>query len=517
MEIPSSAVYLAIVLVFTLLAALAGGRRRRHKLNLPPGPRPWPVIGNLNHIGPRPCRSLAALSQKYGPLMHLRFGSFPVVVGSSVDMAKFFLKTHDLSFVSRPKTASGMYTTYNYSDITWSPYGPYWRQARRICFMELFTPKRLDSYQYIRVEEVRCLLRDLFRSAETPVLLTDHLFTINHNIMSRMVLGRKYTLEQSLSSGAPAAFVSQEEFKEMIEEMMLLNSVINVGDLIPWLNFLDLQGYVKRMKMLGKRFDRFLEHVLDEHNERRRREREAFVPSNMVDVLLELADDPSLEVKLERHCLKAFILDMLVGGTDTSTMTIECAISEILKRPDTFYKATEELDRVIGRGRWVEEEDVHRLPYIEAIVKETMRMQPVAPLLVPRLSREHTTIDGYDIPAGTGVLVNVWAIGRDPAVWDAPEEFRPERFVGSSIDVKGHHFELLPFGAGRRMCPGNNLGLKVVHLSLANLLHGFKWRLPPGMTAEELSMDEMLGLTTPRKVRLQAVVEPKLPSHLYCA
>ncbi|THU51511.1 hypothetical protein C4D60_Mb06t31810 [Musa balbisiana] len=516
MEIPSSAIYLAIVLVFTLLTALAGGRRR-HKLNLPPGPRPWPVIGNLNLIGRLPYRSLAALAQKHGPLMHLRFGSFPVVVGSSVDMAKFFLKTHDLSFVSRRKTAAGKYTFYNYSNITWSPYGPYWRQARRICFMELFTPKRLDSYQYIRVEEVRCLLQDLFRSAETPVLLKDHLFAINLNIMSRMVLGRKYTQKQSLSSVAPTAIVPQEEFKEMVEELILLNGVINVGDLIPWLNFLDLQGYVKRMKMLGKRFDRFLEHVLDEHNERRRREGKAFVPRDMVDVLLELADDDSLEVKLERHCLKAFILDMLAGGTDTSSVTIEWAISEILKRPETFDKATEELDRVIGRGRWVEEEDVRRLPYIEAIVKETMRMHSVAPLLVPRFSREYTTVDGYDIPARTGVLVNVWAIGRDPAVWDAPEEFRPERFVGSPIDVKGHHFELLPFGAGRRMCPGYSLGLKLVHLSLANLLHGFKWRLPPGMTAEELNMDEMPGATTPRKVPLQAVVKPKLPAHLYGA
>ncbi|RZS15618.1 hypothetical protein BHM03_00047484, partial [Ensete ventricosum] len=206
MEIPSLAIYLAVVVIFTLLTALAGGCRRQ-KLNLPPGPRPWPIIGNLNLIGPLPYRSLAALSQEYGSLMHLHFGSFPVVVGSSVDMAKFFLKTHDLSFVSRPKTAAGKYTLYNYSDITFSPYGPYWRQARRICIMELFTPKRLDSYQYIRVEEVRGLLRDLFRSTEMPILLNDHIFTTNLNIMSRMVLGRKYMQEQSLSSGAPQAIV----------------------------------------------------------------------------------------------------------------------------------------------------------------------------------------------------------------------------------------------------------------------------------------------------------------------
>ncbi|THU47573.1 hypothetical protein C4D60_Mb09t17000 [Musa balbisiana] len=137
---------------------------------------------------------------------------------------------------------------------------------------------------------------------------------------------------------------------------------------------------------------------------------------------------------------------------------------------------------------------MHRLPYVEAIVKETMRMHPVAPMLVPRLSREHTTFDGYDIPSGTRVLVNVWTIGRDPSIWEAPDEFRPERFLGSPIDVKGHDFHLLPFGAGRRMCPGYSLGLKVIQLSLANLLHGFKWRLPPGTKAEDLSMEEIFGL-----------------------
>ncbi|WOL12150.1 hypothetical protein Cni_G20915 [Canna indica] len=512
MEFHPWGTYLAILVLTILLRAIAG---RRRKLNLPPGPRQWPIIGNLNLINPSlPHRSLHALSQKYGPLMHLRFGSFPVVVGSSVDLAKFFLKTHDVSFVSRPKTAAGKYTTYNYTDITWSPYGPYWRQARKMCLVELFSAKRLESYEYIRVEEVRMLLRDLFRSAGSPVLLKDYLTTVSLNVISRMVLGKKYL---DKATEGETVVVSPEEFKEMLDELFLLNGVLNIGDSIPWLDFLDLQGYIKRMKKVSKKFDRFLEHVLDKHNERRRREGSDFVAKDMVDVLLQLADDPNLEVKLERNGVKAFTQDMIAGGTESSAVTVEWAISELLKRPEILEKATEELDRVIGRERWVEEKDVHRLPYIEAIVKETMRMHPVAPMLVPRLSREHATYDGYDIPAGTRVLVNVWTIGRDPTIWEAPEEFRPERFIGSSIDVKGHDYELLPFGAGRRMCPGYSLGLKVIQVSLANLLHGFKWRLPPGMKKEDLSMEEIFGLSTPRKVPLQAVVEPKLPAHLYCA
>ena len=196
-------------------------------------------------------------------------------------------------------------------------------------------------------------------------------------------------------------------------------------------------------------------------------------------------------------------------------MTLEWALSELLKKPEVFAKATEELDRVVGRGRWVTEKDILSLPYVEAIVKETMRLHPVAPMLAPRLSREDASIGGYDIPAGTRVLVSVWSIGRDQELWNAPEEFMPERFLGSELDVKGQDYELLPFGSGRRMCPGYSLGLKVIQVSLANLLHGFEWRLPDGVSKEELSMEEIFGLSTPRKFPLEAVLHAKLPAHLY--
>ncbi|KAL0424951.1 UNVERIFIED_CONTAM: Trimethyltridecatetraene synthase [Sesamum radiatum] len=505
METP---VWSACLLLLVFLYLLAKTIRRR-KLSLPPGPKPWPVIGNLNLIGPLPHRSLDQLSQKYGPLMHLQFGSFPVVVGSSVEMAKVFLKTMDVTFASRPKTAAGKYTTYNYSDITWSPYGPYWRQARKMCLMELFSAKRLESYEYIRVEEMNSLLENLFKSSGQPVQLKDYLSTVSLNVISRMVLGKRY-----LDKDNENAVVSPEEFKKMLDELFLLNGVINLGDLIPWISFLDLQGYVKRMKIVSKKFDRFLEHVLDEHEERRRRV-EGYVSRDMVDVLLELAEDPTLEVKLERHGVKAFTQDLLAGGTESSAVTVEWAISELLKKPEIFKKATEELDRVIGHNKWVQEKDIPKLPYIEAIVKETMRLHPVAPLLVPRFSREDCKVAGYDIKKGTQVLVNVWTIGRDPSLWDNPTEFCPERFIGKAIDVKGQDFELLPFGSGRRMCPGYSLGLKVIQSSLANLLHGFNWKLPDHMKREDLNMEEIFGLSTPRKIPLVAVVEPRLPYEVY--
>ncbi|KQJ90411.1 cytochrome P450 71A1 [Brachypodium distachyon] len=516
-QLPQWASLLAVLLATALFFKTIHRRRRGNQrtYNLPPGPKPWPIIGNLNLIGTLPHHSIHALAKQYGPLMQLRFGSFPVVVGSSVDMAKFFLKTHDAVFIDRPKTAAGKHTGYNYSDITWSPYGAYWRQARKMCLTELFSAKRLESYEYIRSEEMRALLCGLHEASGLGrvVKLKDYLSTLSLNVITRMVMGKRYQQDNEVADQG-GSVTTLEELKSMLDELFLLEGVLVIGDSIPWLRWLDLQGYIKRMKKLSKVFDRFLEHVVDEHNERRLLEGQSFKATDMVDVLLEVASDPNLEVKLNRYGVKAITQD-LMAGPETSATTVEWAVSEILKKPDVFGKATEELDRVVGRGRWVTEKDIRSLPYVEAIVKETLRMHPGSPLLSPRLSREDASVAGYDIPAGTRVLVNAWTIARDPALWDAPEEFMPERFLGSKIDVKGQDFELLPFGSGRRMCPGYSLGLKVIQVSLANLLHGFAWRLPDGVTKEELSMEEIFGLSTPRKFPLEVVAEPKLPGHLY--
>nr|GLL35097.1 flavonoid 3'-monooxygenase-like [Ipomoea trifida] len=196
MEGPTWLAY-ALACLSTIALILLAKHLCRRKLNLPPGPKPWPIIGNLNLIGTLPHRSIHDLSQKYGPIMQLRFGSFPVVVGSSVEMAKIFLKTMDINFVDRPKTAAGKYTTYNYSDITWSPYGPYWRQARRMCLMELFSAKRLDSYEYIRSQELKSIIHELYTTSSTghPILLKDYLSTLSLNIISQMVLGKNYLNE----------------------------------------------------------------------------------------------------------------------------------------------------------------------------------------------------------------------------------------------------------------------------------------------------------------------------------
>ncbi|KAE8657996.1 Kinase superfamily protein [Hibiscus syriacus] len=512
MEAPS---WLALTIAFLAFLSIIFIGRRCKQLKFPPGPKPWPIIGNLNLIGSLSHQSLHKLSRRYGPLMHLKFGSYPVLVASSSDMAKEFLKTHDQIFASRPQLAAGKYLSYNYSDILWSPNGPHWRQSRKIFLNELFSSKRLESFLFIRVEEIRAFVSRLHGLSGKPVVLKKHLLCLTLSVISRMGFGEKPFSVSGDDRLGSNSVMSLPEFQELVDEFFLLAGVVNIGDWIPWLDFLDLQGYIKRMKALKKKLDRFLDHVFDEHKRKKKELSKDFVARDMVDLLFQLADDPDLNVKLTYDHIRGLILDLITGGTDTSALTVEWAISELIKQPQLIGKATKELDRVIGRERWVEEKDIPQLPYLDAIMKETMRKHPIAPLLAPHLAMEDCKVAGYDIRKGTRVFVNTWSIGRDPFLWEQPEEFRPERFLGRNIDVKGRSFELLPFGAGRRMCPAYNLGLKMVQLSIANLLQAFNWKLPDDTKVEDLSMEEGSGISTPRKFPLVAVMEPRLPIHLY--
>ncbi|XP_054817838.1 trimethyltridecatetraene synthase-like [Prosopis cineraria] len=404
---------MAMMAIFLLLLLQ---RLFHHRNNRPPGPKPRPIIGNLNLIGAVPHLAFHALSKKYGPIMHLKLGFKDIVVASSSDVAKAFLKTHGFTFSSRPQTSAGKYTAYNYSSILWAPYGPHWRQARKICNTKLFSHKSLESYEYIRKEEMKSILKKLFTSSGTTILLKDYLYTLSLNNISRMALGKNGDsyVYRSFLFGEITIRARQGQFRKLLDEFSLLNTFVNIGDLIPWINFLDLQGYMKRMKDFSMKFDRFLEHVLDEHEEKRKRV-ENYVARDMMDVLLQLAEDSTFEVKLQRHTVKAL----------------------------------------------------------------------------------------------------TQAIGRDPTIWENPNMFFPERFIGKDIDVVGHHFELLPFAIGRRICPGYTLALKVVQSCLANLVHGFSWSLPNNMIEMDLNMKETFRLTNFKKLLLEAIIKPKLSSYLY--
>ncbi|CAN6361398.1 unnamed protein product [Urochloa humidicola] len=501
-------------------------RSQRKSLNLPPGPRGWPVFGSLISLQADrlpPHRALAALAARHGPLMHLRLGSFDVMVASSEETARLILKTHDLAFAGRPPTAFGEIIEYGYKGILQTPYGPYWRMARRLCATELLSASRVDSFEHARAQEMRALTRGLFESAGAAVDLKERLLCLTMRDILRMAVGEKWSRCYGSEEG--------EAFRCTLDEAFAVSgaSITSAGEWIPWLRWLDELGIHRRMRRVHRLFDRFLEQILAEHERDRDGDGE-FVARDLVDVLLKLCNDgggaeEELEVPVTRDGVKAIILGVIAGGTEPVAVTAEWAMAELLRRPAAMSAAAEELDRVVGRDRWATERDLPGLPYVNAVVKETLRLHPVAPLLTPRCVREDTVVvagGSYDVPAGMRVLVNTWAVARDPASWpDAPGEFRPERFLAGGgaegVDVRGAHFQLLPFGAGRRMCPGYSVALKVAAAMVANMVQGFTWRLPDGVAPEDVTMEENFGLGVSRKVPLVAVAEPRLPAHLYAA
>eukprot|EP01018_Ginkgo_biloba_P006296 Gb_11310 [translate_table: standard] len=482
---------------------LQGSKTSNGTDNLPPGPTPLPIIGNLHILGKLPHRTLQNLAKKYGPIMYLRLGSVPTVVASSPEMAKEFLKTHDAIFASRPLTSAGKYTSYNYMDLGFAPYGPYWRHMRKVCVLELLTAKRIESFRSMREEEVGLMvdsIREESGHGAKPVNVSGRLSSLTRNIICRMIAGRKHSDEDITGKG----------FLEMVQEILSVNGAFIIGDFIPSLEWLDLQGIRGRMKNVHAIFDEFAEKVIDEHVERMKsnsRQKDQHSKLDFVDVLLEMSETPQMEIRREN--IKAMIYDMLVAGMDTSATTLEWAMSELLRNPHVMKRVQEELDSVVGNHRRIKEADLSSLEYLQCVVKETLRLFPVAPLMVPHESMEGCTVGGYHIPAKTRLIVNVWAIGRDPDVWEDPLAFRPERFMERDIDaVRGQNFEMIPFGSGRRGCPGASLAIVLVGFVLAQLLQCFDWSVE-GDPAE-LNMSEVFGVTIPRQFHLFALPRPRL-------
>lgn len=468
-------------------------RKRESNRDLPPGPFSWPIIGNLHMLGELPHRALKDLADKYGPIMFLRLCSVPTVVVSSPEMAKLFLKTHDLVFASRPATAAGKYLFYGCKDLGFAPYGDYWRQMRKICVLELLTARRIESFQWLREEEVSAMIRSIWQESQKgakPVNLSKALSSVTANIICRMLMGTKCSTE---------VLGGFRGFAELLREVSILAGAFYIGDYIPRLGWLDLQGIRRRMKKVQSEFDRLTEGIIVEHIERRTQN--AGANNCFVEVLLDISE--SGNGVMSRNDMKALLLDMMVGGTDTSAATLEWAMLETLRHPVVIKRVQQELESVVGNNGPLRECDVPSLEYLQCVVKETLRLHSTVPLLVPRESMEECTVAGYRIPAKTRVIVNAWAIGRDPLVWgDDALEFKPERFMHRDIDVRGQNFELIPFGSGRRGCPGISVGLEVVALGLANLFHCFDWSLEYRDGVEE---PEIFGTTMPPRFPLFAV------------
>ncbi|KAL4566475.1 hypothetical protein LXL04_030590 [Taraxacum kok-saghyz] len=484
----------------------------RYPNGLPPGPTPWPIVGNLPHLGPIPHHSLATLATQYGPLMHLRFGFVNVVVAASASVAKQFLKDHDAKFSSRPPSSGGKHIAYNYQDLVFAPYGPRWRMLRKICSVHLFSNKALDDFVHVRQEEVAILTRTLFGAGQSPVKLGQLLSICTTNALARVTIGIRVVGNGS-RGGDPKADV----VNDMVVELIQLAGEFNIGDFIPVLDWLDLQGVAGKMKKLHKRFDSFLNSILEEHKSGKIGE---MGHVQLLSILISLKDDADGKgQKLSDVEIKALLLNLFVAGTDTSYTTVEWAIAELIRHPELLKQAQEEMDTVVGRDRLVTESDLNQLTFLQAIVKENFRLHPPAPLSLPRIASESCEVNGYTISKGSTLLVNVWAIARDPDMWTDPLEFRPDRFLSGGekpdADVRGNDFEVIPFGAGRRICAGMSLGLRMVQLLTATLVQAFDWELANGLEPENLNMEEAYGLGLRRAEPLMVHPRPRLAPYVY--
>ncbi|KAI3464158.1 hypothetical protein Pfo_020821 [Paulownia fortunei] len=488
-------IFPALVSLFLLWSITKWFCKPAANKNLPPSPPKLPVLGNLHQLGSLPHQSLHSLAKNHGPLMLLHFGSVPVLIVSSADAAQEIMRTHDLSFANRPVYKSYKKLLYNCKNVSVSPYGEYWRQVKSIFVLQLLSNKRVQSFRSIREEETVLFMKKI-RESSGPVNLTKMLSEYTNDGICRSAFGRKY----SESEGGKKLLLLMTEFMDLL-------GIISVGDFIPWLSWITrVNGFDKRVDKVAKGLDDFLEGVIQEHMETPKGQAvQDKNGENFVDIMLEFYNDNTSGVSIDRESIKALIMDVFAAGTDTTSTVLEWVMTELLRHPAVMEKLQNEVREIIKDNQDITNDDLEKMHYLKAVIKETLRYHPPVPLLVPRVAGRDVKIKGYDVSAGTVVMTNALAIGRDPASWDEPEKFQPERFLNSSIDFKGMDFELIPFGAGRRSCPGIAFSVATMEFLLANLVQKFNWELPDGAEGKDLDMSETLGVTARRVLPLLAV------------
>ncbi|XP_075090361.1 premnaspirodiene oxygenase-like [Nicotiana tabacum] len=493
---------LVAFLLFLSSIFLVFKKWKTRKLNLPPGPWKLPFIGSLHHLavaGPLPHHGIKNLAKRYGPLMHLQLGQIPTLVISSPQMAKEVLKTHDLAFATRPKLVVADIIHYDSTDIAFSPYGEYWRQIRKICILELLSAKMVKFFSSIRQDELSKMVSSIRTTPNLPVNLTDKIFWFTSSVICRSALGK--------------ICGNQDKLIIFMREIISLAGGFSIADFFPtWKMIHDIDGSKSKLVKAHRKIDEILESVVNEHKQNRadgKKVNGEFGGEDLIDVLLRVRESGEVQIPITDDNIKSILIDMFSAGSETSSTTIIWALAEMMKKPSVLAKAQAEVRQALkGKKISFQEINIDELKYLKLVIKETLRMHPPIPLLVPRECMEDTKIDGYNIPFKTRVIVNAWAIGRDPQSWDDPESFTPERFENNSIDFLGNHHQFIPFGAGRRICPGMLFGLANVGQPLAQLLYHFDWKLPNGQTHQNFDMTESPGISATRKDDLILIATP---------
>ncbi|KAK3433911.1 hypothetical protein EUGRSUZ_D01193 [Eucalyptus grandis] len=467
-------------------------------LKLPPGPKKLPVIGNLHQmIGELPHHRLYKLGKMYGPVFYLQVGELPFVIITTPEATKEVLKTQELAFLDHPPYPPNQTTSYENSSIFFTPYGEFWRQLRKICMLELLGVKSVRSFKSIREDEVSNVIKYIESLSGLPFNLSERISACMNRVVSKAFFGD--------------ACKQQDEFIALLHEVSSLASRLDIAEVFPSLKFLRYLSWVKlKLNRVYRKYDKILSTILADYKMRRENlGGQAGMPDkkDLADGLLRLQESNDSGFHLTTDNIKGVIFEIISAGTDTSSATLEWVMSELLMNPRVMAKAQNEIRRVLKGKDRVQESDIEELNYLKCIIKETLRMHPPIPL-IPRAPSEECKVNGYDIPMNSRVLIHVYALGRDPRYWTNPEKFEPERFIESSEDYKGLHYQLVPFGSGRRMCPGMAFGTASIELLLASLLYHFDWKLANGQTPEQLDMTEAFGLSVSRKYDLYVIASP---------
>ncbi|KEH29138.1 putative cytochrome P450 [Medicago truncatula] len=492
-----SLLLLVLCLTFPLLLFF---QKRRRSLNEPhpPGPRGLPIIGNLHQLDNSILYlQFSKLSKIYGPIFSLQLGLRSAIVVSSAEIAKEIFKNNDQVFSNRPVLYGQQKLSYNGSDIAFSQYSDFWREIRKLCVIHIFSAKRVSYYSSIRKFEVKQMIKNISNHAASSNVtnLSEILTSLYSTMICRIAFGKRYE-EQG---------IERSKFHGMLHEFEALMTAFFVSDYITFMSWIDkLRGLHGRLDRNFKEMDAFYQEVIDEHLDPNRQNTDG---EFIVDVLLELMKQRLFSTDLTFDHIKGVLVDMLVAATDTTSATIVWAMTALIKNPRVMKKVQEEIRGSRVKKDFLDGDDLQNFVYLKAVIKETLRLYLPAPLLLPRETREKCIVGGYHIPAKTIVYVNAWSIHRDSEIWKDPEEFYPERFLESSINFLGHDFELIPFGAGRRICPGISVAVASLELTLANLLYSFDWELPHGLVKEDIDTEMLPGITQHKKNHLCLVAK----------
>ncbi|AQK69153.1 Premnaspirodiene oxygenase [Zea mays] len=480
---PPAYLLLLPLIAIPLIVFLVLSRRRDDQRRFPPAPWALPVIGHLHHLaGAPPHRALRDLARRHGPLMTLRFCELRVVVASSPDAAREILRTHDVDFASRPIGPMLQLVFRGAEGLIFAPYGDGWRQLRKICTLELLSARRVHSFRPVREDEVGRLLGSVASAAAAglPVNLSERITAFVADAAVRAIIGSRSE--------------HRDEFLRLLMDGLKIIPGLSLPDLFPSSRLAMLVSSVPgKIERRRKGLLDIVDPIILEHQEKRAAGG-IDEDEDLLDVLLRLQKDMDSQYPLTTDNIKSVLIDMFGASSETSATTLKWTMAELMRNPAVMRKAQDEVRGALAGHDEVAEDSLVNLRYLQLVIKETLR-----PAAAPAGA----------IAAAAGVPQPV--PGRDPALWDAPEDFVPERFEESGRDFKGMDFEFIPFGAGRRMCPGMAFGLAHIELALAALLFHFDWKLPEGVVAEEIDMAEAVAITAPPRSDLVVLPVTRLP------